>query len=64
MTQAMIEGNLGLQYAMHEYRYGAHRTALAEALVTITASGVQQAAQKWLAPEKGVVCALRPKPGA
>ncbi len=62
MTQAMIEGNLGLQYAMQEYRYGSHRTAIAEALAAITAGDVRQAAEQYLTPEEAAVCTLRPKP--
>lgn len=60
ISPAMIEANLGLQYAMQEYRYGSHRAALAQKLATITAAQVRQAAQKWLAPDKAAVCVLRP----
>ncbi|MFQ5809173.1 MAG: M16 family metallopeptidase [Armatimonadota bacterium] len=59
MTQAMIEANVGLQYAMHEYRYGAHKQAVADALAAITASDVQKAAEQYLTPEKRAVCTLR-----
>jgi predicted Zn-dependent peptidase len=60
MSEAMIEGNLGLQYAMHEYRYGAGKQAVCDGLAAITAGDVQKAAQEYLAPEKCAVCTLRP----
>jgi predicted Zn-dependent peptidase len=61
MTEAMIEGNLGLQYGMHQYRYGSHRTAIADGLAAVTAADVRQAAQEHLAPERCSLCTLRPE---
>jgi hypothetical protein len=63
LTRAMIEGNIGLQYGMQEYYYGLHRRALAQKLAVTTAGQVRQAAQRWLAPEKGAACILRPRQG-
>lgn len=57
---SMAEGNIGLQFAMQEYRYGSHRTAVAQSLSAVTAEQVQQAAGEYLAPEKGATCVLRP----
>jgi predicted Zn-dependent peptidase len=64
MDPAMVEGNLGLQFGMQEYRYGPDRPSLAQVLSTVTADQVQAAARKWLAPEKEAVCTLRPKSDA
>lgn len=61
VSQAMIEGNIGLQWAMHDFRYGEHRARLAKELAAMTAEKVHQAAAKYLAKENRSVCSIEPK---
>jgi predicted Zn-dependent peptidase len=56
----MIEGNIGLQWAMHDFRYGSGRKSLAEKLATVTPSRIHQVAHKYLAADKRSICTLRP----
>jgi predicted Zn-dependent peptidase len=60
MTMAMIEGNIGLQLGMHEFRYGTNRSQLAQRLAKVTALDGKRAAQKHLSAEKLAVCTIRP----
>ena len=60
VSAAMIEGNIGLQWGMHEFRYGRQRDALAKGLAAVTAEKIQQAAVKYLAKEKCSVCSIEP----
>ena len=60
ITQAMIEGNLGLQWGMQEFRYGALRAKLAERLKHLKAETIPQAAQTYLAKDKRAICTLVP----
>ena len=57
----MLEGNVGLQFAMNAYRYGAHRTDLARALSSVTASDVQRVVKGYLAVEKLATWSLVPE---
>jgi predicted Zn-dependent peptidase len=60
MSLAMLEGNLGLQAAMHEHRYGAHKSRLAQQLAGLSARDVQDAARRHLSTDKATLCSLRP----
>jgi zinc protease len=62
ITLAMIEGNLGLQWGMQEFRYGALRATLAEQLSKLTGDAIPEAARKYLAKDKCAVCTLVPGP--
>ncbi len=61
VSEAMIEGNIGLQWAMQDFRYGEHRARLAKELAAVTAEKIHQAAAKYLAKEKRSVCCIEPK---
>lgn len=58
LTLAMIEGNLAIQWAMNELRYGPHRATLAKQLTAVTAQQVSQAATNYLGDDKCSVCTL------
>ena len=60
ISDAMIEGNIGLQWAMHDFRYGPHRKSLAGKLAEVTPSQIHQVAQKYLTADKCSACTLRP----
>jgi hypothetical protein len=62
VTLAMIEGNIGLQWGMQEYRYGEHRAQLADTLKALTAERVAEAARTHLAADKCAVVTLLPGP--
>jgi len=62
VTLAMIEGNIGLQWGMHEYRYGEHRTQLADMLKALTPERVAEAARTHLAADTCAVVTLLPGP--
>ena len=61
VSVAMLEGNLGLQWGMQEFRYGDRRSALAAALRSVDAKAVQRAATTYLAAEKQSGCAISPR---
>ena len=61
LSDAMIEGNIGLQWAMHDFRYGRHRKLLARKLAAVTPNQVRQVAQKYLTVAKCSICTLRPE---
>lgn len=61
VSEAMIEGNIGLQWAMQDFRYGEHRAGLAKELAAVTAEKIHQAAAKYLAKERRSVCSIEPK---
>jgi len=58
VTLAMIEGNLAIQWAMNEFRYGPHRVALAKQFAAVTSQDVSQAATNYLSDDKCSVCTL------
>jgi predicted Zn-dependent peptidase len=58
VTMAMIEGNLAIQWAMHDFRYGLHRATLAKQLTVVAAQQVSQAAAKYLSDYKCYICTL------
>ena len=60
LSDAMIEGNIGLQWAMHDFRYGRRRKLLARKLAAVTPSQVNQVAGKYLTANKCSACTLRP----
>jgi predicted Zn-dependent peptidase len=60
VSDAMIEANIGLQWAMHDFRYGSGRKSLAKKLATVTPSHIHQVSQKYLAADKCSICTLRP----
>ncbi len=60
LSDAMIEGNIGLQWAMHDFRYGRRRKLLARKLAAVTTSQVNQVASKYLTADKCSACTLRP----
>jgi predicted Zn-dependent peptidase len=58
MDPAMVEGNIGLGFAMNVHRYGAHRETLARNLAGVSLATMQRAAAKYLADAKGNVCTI------
>ena len=60
ISDAMIEANIGLQWAMHDFRYGPHRKSLAKKLAKVTPGRLHQAAQRYLTSDKCSACTLRP----
>ena len=62
VSPAMIEGNIGLQWGMAEFRYGAERAALVRNLNALTADDIRKAAGAHLAFEKASTCLLKPRP--
>ena len=62
MDRALVEGNLGLQFAVQDYRYGARREALANQLLNITPAKVQEAVRRYLSETNALACTLRPQP--
>ncbi len=62
VTRAMIEGNVGLQWGMQEFRYGRHRAELAKKLSALDGGAVQRAIQAHLAEEKAAVVSLTRAP--
>lgn len=62
-TPAMIEGNLGLQRGMFEFRYGPYLTALAQRLSAIDATKVQQAALRYLKADQSSTYTIGPAGG-
>ncbi|UCG48745.1 MAG: insulinase family protein [Phycisphaerales bacterium] len=62
VSDAMVEGNIGLQWATREYRYGPARPIIAKRMATLKARDVQLAAAKYLSPEKCSVCSIEPGP--
>lgn len=60
MKPAMVEANIGLQSGMHVQRFGAHREEEARHLSRLTATGVQQAAARFLTEAKCQTCTLQP----
>ncbi len=63
ISYAMIEGNIGLQWAMHDFRYGEFRSILAQRLKNVSGEKVRQAAIKYLTAEKCSVFRIEPKAG-
>lgn len=61
LSDAMIEANIGLQWAMHDYHYGPHRKSLARKLAAVTPSQINQVAGKYLTADKCSTCTLRPE---
>jgi hypothetical protein len=61
MSYAMIEGNIGLQWAMHDFRYGGFRSILAQRLNDVSGETVRQAAIQYLTAEKCSVFRIEPK---
>jgi len=61
LSYAMIEGNIGLQWAMYDFRYGRFRSVLAQRLMKVSGEKVRQAAIKYLITEKCSVCCIEPK---
>jgi predicted Zn-dependent peptidase len=61
VSYAMIEGNIGLQWAMHDFRYGEFRSILAQRLNDVSGEKVRQAAIKYLTAEKCSVFRIEPK---
>jgi predicted Zn-dependent peptidase len=63
ISYAMIEGNIGLQWAMHDFRYGEFRSILAQRLKDVSGEKVREAAIKYLTAEKCCVYRIEPKSG-
>jgi len=61
ISYAMIEGNIGLQWAMHDFRYGRFRSLLAQRLKNVSGEKVRQAVIKYLKAEKCSVYCIEPK---
>jgi predicted Zn-dependent peptidase len=60
MSEAMIEGNVALQWATNEYRYGAERAGLAGRLGRMKVAELQRAVAKYLSADKCSVCSISP----
>ncbi len=60
VSDAMIEGNIGLQRAMHDFRYGSGRKSLADKLTKVTPGHIHQVASKYLNADNCSTCTLRP----
>lgn len=58
LTMVMIEGNLAIQWAMHEFRYGSHRVILAKQLAAVTPQQVALAATSYIRDDKCSICTL------
>ncbi len=58
VTEAMIEGNLAIQWAIHDFRYGSNRAILAKRLAAVSPEQVSQAAQAYLSNDKCSACSL------
>ena len=56
----MLEMNYGLQWGMNEFRYGLQKAALAQALASVDAGKVCQAAQKHLAGDQSTWVMIGP----
>jgi len=61
MNPAMVEGNIGLAFAMNVHRYGPHREIIARNLATASSASIHSATAKHLAPAKGVICSIKPQ---
>jgi predicted Zn-dependent peptidase len=60
VSPAMLEMNLGLQWAMNEFRYGTRKPLIARKLLELTKEDVSQAAKKHLSTSKCSVISLEP----
>jgi predicted Zn-dependent peptidase len=60
MNPALVEGNVGLAFAMNVHRYGPHREALARNLASVSPAGIERAAAKYVTAGKGTVCTISP----
>lgn len=61
MTSAMIEGNVGLQWGMREFQFGASREVLAKNLAALTQEDVKGALDRHLTPERRLVVTIQPE---
>jgi predicted Zn-dependent peptidase len=61
VTIEQVEGNLGLQWGMNEFRYGTRKTGLVENLRRLTAENVRQTAKKYLSDSNCVSVTLQPE---
>ncbi len=59
VSLAMIEGNLGLQFGMHEHRYGSRRGTLAKQVSDTSPERMREVVRKHLVTAKAAVCAVR-----
>jgi predicted Zn-dependent peptidase len=60
LDRGMVEGNLGLQYGMNEFRFGDQRETLTERLTHVTVEAVRRAAAEYVTPDRASLCILRP----
>ncbi|MHC4603518.1 MAG: M16 family metallopeptidase [Planctomycetota bacterium] len=60
LSDAMIEGDIGFRWAMHDFHYGRRRKLLARKLAAVTPSQVNQVVGKYLTADKCSACTLRP----
>lgn len=56
---AMVQGNIGLQWGMAEFRYGSGKATLAKRLSQVRVEDVRRAAKKHLEPATCSVTAIR-----
>jgi predicted Zn-dependent peptidase len=61
ISSAMIEGNIGLQWGMREFQFGADRATLAKNLATLTPDDVQGALKRYLTKEQRLAVTIRPE---
>lgn len=55
----MLEGNIGLQWGMQEFRYGSAKAALAKRLAELTAEDIRRVAKKYLRKSTCSTVAIR-----
>ena len=60
VKDSMIEGNMGLQWGMNEFRYGDGRTKLVEALLGLKIEEIQRVSRNYLEDSKRSVTVLQP----
>jgi predicted Zn-dependent peptidase len=60
VTRANLEMNIGLQWAMQEYRYGEDNSGVARQLSRVTETAVRRAAKKYLKLKDATGISLRP----
>ena len=61
MDRSMVEGNIGLQFAMNVHRYGDDRVTLTQRLGRLTAADIKRAIEKHLKEDEAMSCLIHPQ---